>query len=210
MNQHRSLIWLCTLAAMIPAATLLSSCTSTRDAAQPVPIDSNRSGALTDDFDFVDMRQISQSIADDMIATFLGRLSAPPIMMISSIENHTRQYVDTKALTDRIRTEITRSGQAQFINEARRTGLLKNMNLDAASASQDVMASIARQLGARYTITGSLVETDESRPRQTRASQARESYYKLTLRVTDLKTGDVAWTKDRDFTRATSLPLIGW
>mgnify|MGYP001332621102 FL=1 len=173
-------------------------------------VDVNRTTHMKEDFDFVDMRQISQSIADEMIATFLSRPGAPPIMMIPGIENRTSQYVDTKALTDRMRTEVIRSGRAQFVNEARRADLMKEQGYQAANVTPETQVAIGRQLGAKYMITGSLIEMSQRTPRQVRVSKTKENYYKLTLEVTDLETGLISWTTDREFARAATLPLIGW
>ncbi|HMO50357.1 MAG TPA: hypothetical protein PKE26_08195 [Kiritimatiellia bacterium] len=173
-------------------------------------VDVNRTTHMKEDFDFVDMRQISQSIADEMIATFLSRPGDPPIMMIPGIENRTSQYVDTKALTDRMRTEVIRSGRAQFVNEARRADLMKEQGYQAANVTPETQVAIGRQLGAKYMITGSLIEMSQRTPRQVRVSKTKENYYKLTLEVTDLETGLISWTTDREFARAATLPLIGW
>ncbi|MGA1529353.1 MAG: penicillin-binding protein activator LpoB [Kiritimatiellia bacterium] len=173
-------------------------------------LDLDRKPHLKADYDFVDMREISQSIADEMINTFLTRQSEPPIMMIPGIENRTSQYVDTKALTDRMRTEVIRSGKAQFINEARRADLLAEQGYQAANATPETQALIGRQLGAKYMVTGSLIEMSQTGPREVRISKTREKYYKLTLEVTDLETSIIAWTTEREFARGASEPLIGW
>jgi PBP1b-binding outer membrane lipoprotein LpoB len=131
-------------------------------------------------------------------------------MMIPGIENRTSQYMDTKALTDRMRTEVFRSGKAQFINEARREDLLKEQGYQAVNATPETQALIGRQLGAKYMITGSMIEMSQRTPRQVRVSKTKEIYYKLTVEITDLETGLLAWTTEREFARAATEPLIGW
>jgi len=190
------------------SSILTTGCAAFR--ASTSEVDVNRTTHMKEDFDFVDMRQISQSIADEMIAAFLAPQSEPPIMMIPGIENRTSQYVDTKALTDRMRTEVIRSGRAQFINEARRADLLKEQGYQAANVTPETQVAIGRQLGAKYMITGSLMEMSQRTPRQVRVSKTKENYYKLTMEVTDLETGIITWTTEREFARAATLPLIGW
>jgi uncharacterized protein (TIGR02722 family) len=197
-------------AALTIAATamLASGCAAFR--ASTTTVDVNRDTHMKEDFDFVDMRQISQSVADEMIGTFLSEQPEPPIMMIPGIENRTSQYVDTKALTDRLRTEVFRSGKAQFVNETRRADLLNEQGYQAANVTPETQVLIGRQLGAKYMITGSLMEMSQRSPRQVRVSKTKENYYKLTMEVTDLETGLLAWTTEREFARAATLPLIGW
>lgn len=197
------------LAAGLLAATLASSgCAAFR--ASTTEVDVNRTTHMKESYDFVDMRQISQSVADEMITTFLASQATPPIMMIPGIENRTSEYMDTKALTDRIRTEVFRSGKAQFVNESRRADLMNEQGFQAANVTPETQVRIGQQLGAKYMITGSMIEMSQRSPRQARISKTKEKYYKLTVEVTDLETGLLAWTTEREFARAATLPLIGW
>jgi uncharacterized protein (TIGR02722 family) len=196
-------------AALAASLTLLGSgCAAFR--ASTSEIDVNRDTHMKANYDFVDMRKISQSVADEMIGDFLSRFSEAPIMMIPGIENRTSQYMDTKALTDRMRTEVFRSGKAQFINESRREDLLKEQGYQAVNATPETQALIGRQLGAKYMITGSMIEMSQRTPRQVRVSKTKEIYYKLTVEITDLETSLLAWTTEREFARAATEPLIGW
>lgn len=189
-------------------ALLSTGCAMFR--ASTTEVDVNRDTHMKESYDFVDMRQISQSVADEMITTFLAAQASPPIMMIPGIENRTSQYVDTKALTDRMRTEVFKSGKAQFVNEARRADLMNEQGYQAANVTPETQVRIGQQLGAKYMITGSLIEMSQRSPRQARISKTKENYYKLTVEVTDLETGLLAWTTEREFARAATLPLIGW
>ena len=47
-------------------------------------------------------------------------------------------------------------------------------------------------------------------PKQVRISKQKLNYYKLTFEVTDLESGLLAWTTEKEFARQASQPLIGW
>jgi len=189
-------------------AMAVSGCAAFR--ASTTTVDLDRTDHMKADYDFMDMRKISQSVADEMINDFLTKQEKPPIMMIPGIQNRTSQYLDDKALTDRMRTEIFRSGKAQFVNESRRDALMKEQGFQAANATPETQVNIGRQLGAKYMITGSMIEMSQRTPRQVRVSKTKEIYYKLTVEITDLETGLLAWTTEREFARAATEPLIGW
>jgi len=196
-------------AGLFAAASFLSSgCAMFR--ASTSEVDVNRDTHMKANYDFVDMRQISQSVAEEMINDFLSKPSEPPIMMIPGIENRTSAYMDTKALTDRMRTEIFKSGKAQFVNESRRADLLNEQGYQAANVTPETQVIIGQQLGAKYMITGSMIEMSQRTPKQARISKTTEKYYKLTVEITDLETGLLAWTTEREFARAATEPLIGW
>ena len=193
---------------MATAVALSSGCAMFR--AQTTEIDVNRKDHMKANYDFVDMREISQSVADEMINSFLASKEPAPIMIIAGVENRTSQYMDTKGLTDRMRNEIMKSGKAQFINEARRADLLKEQGYQAVNATPETQVAIGKQLGAKFMISGSMMEMEQSSPKQVRISKTNEKYYKLTMEITDLETGLLTWTTEREFARAAREPLIGW
>lgn len=162
-------------------------------------------------YDYSDMKAISQGVVNELLASpFLNNQPQPPIMMIPGVQNRTSRYVDTKSLTDKIRTSLIQSGKAQFVNEARREELLKEQGYQAAHATAESQTAVGRQLGAKYMLTGSLIEMEDVSPKQVRISKQKVNYYKLTIEVTDLESGLIAWTTEKEFAREESQPLIGW
>ncbi len=163
------------------------------------------------DYDASDMRKITTAVVDKMLTSpFLSQQSSPPIMTIAGVENRTREYVDTKNLTDRMRTLLLQSGKMQFVNTARRKDLLNEQGYQAANATIDTMAAIGQQLGAKYMITGSLTQMTQESGKQVRVSKQRLNYYKLTMEITNLESSLILWTTEEEFARNESIPLIGW
>lgn len=163
------------------------------------------------DYDATDMRNITQSVATQIIhSPWLNNQHSPPILVDLGVENRTSEYVDTKNLTDRLRTLLLQSGKVNFVNAARRDELLAEQGYQAATATQATQASIGQQLGAGYMLTGSLTEMAQRTARQVRVSRTEMKYYKLTIELTDLTTGLIVWTTEEEFARAARQPLIGW
>jgi penicillin-binding protein activator len=163
------------------------------------------------DYDFSDMRKVSEGMAGDLLASeFMGKQTEPPVYMIAGVENRTSMYVDTKGLTDRVRTLMFQSGKARFVNEARRADLLKEQGFQAANVTPEQQVALGKQLGAKYMMSGSLMEMESSQLRQVRLAKKEMKYYKLTMEVTDLESGEISWTTEKEFAREASKPLIGW
>ncbi|MFC1454046.1 penicillin-binding protein activator LpoB [Verrucomicrobiota bacterium] len=158
-----------------------------------------------------DLRRLSKDIATEIAkSSFMTNQQGAPIMIIYGVQPRTTTFVDTKALTDRIRTTLTRSGKIQFVNEARRKELMKEQGFQAQSATDDTRTVIGKQLGARYMLTGALVEMRKQTGAQVRVSKTELMYYQLTIDITDLETGIVAWSTQKEFAREKREPLIGW
>lgn len=163
------------------------------------------------DYDASDMRNITGSVVNKILASpFLSQQSSPPVMTIAGVENRTREYVDTKNLTDRMRTLLLQSGKIQFVNTARRQDLLKEQGYQAANASIETQATIGQQMGAKYMLTGSLTMMSQKSGKQVRVSKQNMKYFKLTVEITDLNSSLIIWTTEEEFARKESVPLIGW
>lgn len=179
--------------------------------ASTADVDVEQPKHMSQNYDYTDMRNITESVVNELLASpFLSGQAQPPVMMVAGVQNRTTRYVDTKSLTDRMRTALIQSGKAQFVNEARREELLKEQGYQAAHATPETQAAVGRQLGAKFMVSGSLIEMESESARQVRVSKQKVSYYKLTIEVTDLETSLITWTTEKEFAREASLPLIGW
>jgi penicillin-binding protein activator len=194
---------------LIAGLSLQTGCAAFRAQTSTVNVDT--ADPMSERFAFTDLRDITQSFATELSASpLIAKHDTAPIMMIAGVQNRTSAYLDTKNLTDRLRTLLFQTGAVQFVNEARREDLLREQGYQAAQATPETQAGIGQQLGAKYMISGSLTEMADRSPRQVRVSKTVRRYYKLTLEVTDLETGLLAWTSEREFAREARQPLVGW
>lgn len=158
-----------------------------------------------------DLRKLSQDIADEIAASiFIKDQKDNPIMIIYGVQPRTTTFVDTQALTDSIRTTLTQTSKIRFVNDSRRTELMKEQGYQAANATESTQLAIGKQLGAKYMLTGALVEITKETGRQVRVSKSEMVYYQLTMDITDLETGIIAWSTQKEFAREARKPLIGW
>lgn len=194
---------------LVTSLVCLSGCAAFR--AKITPVDVEEEKHLKSSYDYSDMRDITEAVVKDILTSkFLAKHEKPPVVMIAGVQNRTKEYVDTKALTDRIRTLLFQSGKVQFVNEARRDELLKEQSYQGAQATPETRIAVGKQIGAKYMLSGSFIEMEKTSPRQVRVSKQEINYYKLTIEVADLETGLMIWTIEKEFARAARLPLIGW
>ena len=171
----------------------------------------NKSKPMDAKYDYSDLRTMTDEAADMLLAQgFLQRETAPAIVASLGIENRTTLHIDTRAMEDTLRLKLMNSGKAQFVNTARRDTLLAEQKYHAENATAETRAAIGRQLGAKYMLTGSMVELKKQTGRQVRVSEKEEIYYQLTIEVTDLTTGLIVAAPQVERARKASRPLIGW
>ena len=198
-----------TLWMIVMLSVFSSGCAAFRASTTEIDVDEKKH--FDEKFDYSDMRSITESVADELLASpFLTREDDPPLMMIAGIQNRTSVHVDTKQLTDRMRTMLIRSGRMEFVNAARRDELIAEQGYQAAHATSETQTMVGQQLGAKYMLTGSLVEMKKTSPRQVRISKQKLNYYNLAMEITDLESGVIKWTTEKEFARQASQPLIGW
>jgi len=158
-----------------------------------------------------DLRRLSDELSTEIAnCSLITNQQAAPIMIIYGVQPRTETFVDTQALTDRIRTSLLKTGRMQFVNESRREDLMKEQGFQAQSATDETRTAIGKQLGARYMLTGALVEMRKTTGAQARVSKTELMYYQLTMDITDLETGIVVWSTQKEFARQKREPLIGW
>jgi len=130
-------------------------------------------------------------------------------MVVMGIQNRTASHIDMKSITDTMSTDLMNAG-IRFVNEARRDDLMKEQGFQLANATPETRVQIGKQLGAKYMLTGSLVEIKTESGRQVRVSKQEDIYYQLTVEITDIETGLIVLRKQEDRLRRASKPLIGW
>lgn len=126
------------------------------------------------------------------------------------IQNRSKTHLDTLALEEAITTKLMESGRVRVVNTARRDDLLKEQGYQLANVTPETRVAIGKQLGARYMLTGSVMEIETETGRQVRVSKKEDVFYRLTMEVTDLETGLIVLRKQVDRMRQASKPIIGW
>ncbi len=169
------------------------------------------SDPLSASYDQRDLLSWADQITRDILAhPFPSPHEQDTILVVMGIENRTRTHADMKAISDTIRTRMMERSKVRFVNAARRDDLLKEQGYQLENATPETRSAIGRQLGAKYMLTGSLIEIGQESGREVRASKKEDVYFQLTVEITNLETGLIEVTKQRDRLRRASKPLIGW
>ncbi len=196
--------------ALIAISTLAvgNGCSVFRATVQNEDVDKAAAKPMDTAYDFGDLRTLADAVTSDL--TVSPVLANKPILVVMGIENRTDEHVDTKAITDTIRNRLINEGKASFINESRRDTLLKEQGYQLVNCTPETQTLIGKQLGARYMLTGALVKIKKDTPKQLSLSRQEQVYLQLTVEVTDLQTGLIAWTTQKERVRGASKPVLGW
>jgi uncharacterized protein (TIGR02722 family) len=174
-------------------------------------VDTEKAKPMDAKYDYSDLHQLTDEVSDKiLVQSFLKQVDEAPIVVILGIENRTREHLDTKALTDTLRGKLINSRKMRFVNAARRDDLLREQKYQQGQCTPETQAKLRSQLGAKYMLTGSIVEMGKESGREVRISKKEEIFYQLTVEITDLETGLIVAAPQAERARLESRPIIGW
>ena len=183
----------------IMAATLLvSACVTTS------PIvgnnvqygDSKAVETVTTDFGSTDLQLMAETMTRSMLQSpVITRAKDRPLVTIADIKNKTSEYIDTRSITNTIRTQLLKSGSVRFATDIAdmkaQTDELVRQN-QSGLYKKNAQAKTGKMTGAQYRMEGEITSIVK------RSSDVKDVYYKLSLILTDIEAGTVEWAEEKD------------
>lgn len=132
-----------------------------------------------------------------------------PVLDVEPMKNRTTQHVDMLSLTESVRNQLLRSGLFRFVDRSS-TGTaatdIERINqenqLGLVDASKAVKAG--QQTATDMYLTGTLSEI------KTQSGRVTDQYYKFSMILKDLKTGELVWTDEQEIRKESKKPLINF
>lgn len=137
--------------------------------------------------------------------------SMKPLLMLSSIKNYTDEHIDSKLLTEKLRTILFNSGKVRFTTYAAGSG----QDIDEASADARQLkydpnvkkSTIMKKNSVNaydLSLSGSIIK------QTAKDGRARELSYTFNLTLTDSATGEGVWTCNKEIKRQHTQGVFGW
>jgi uncharacterized protein (TIGR02722 family) len=167
----------------------------------------DRERPLTYKFEADDARQTVEKMVDSMLVfpPLVERCAGSrPVVDVASLKNGTMQHIDTVSLTDSIRTKLIRSGKFRFKDRSTAgtdvTVINEENELGLVDASRAVKAG--QQIATELYLYGNISEIKQT------AGRLIDQYYKITLNMKDLRTGEILWSDEQEIRKEQKRPLI--
>ena len=145
---------------------------------------------LTDKWSESDM----QTAVRELVSSATGHPSIagskrPPIVMVTRLQNKTSEHVDTQSITDMFQVELMRSGKVTFVDKAAREDMAEEYDYQGSGMTErESQKKKGGQVGADFIMNGRLDSIVQE------MGKDKTVYYKLTMNLTNLKTGLIQWT----------------
>lgn len=151
---------------------------------------------VTNEFGSTDLQTIAEAMARSLLQSRPVAQSAnPPLVTVADVKNKTGEYIDTRAITDSIKTQLLKSGAVQFAvdieNMQGQTDELMRQN-QTGLYKKSSAKKIGKMEGAEYRIEGSITSIVK------KTSNMKDVFYKFTLALVNVETGVLAWMDEKE------------
>lgn len=156
--------------------------------------DPNRVELMDDKFNEADMQQMAATIVDAILkCPEITESRGRPTIAVSKVANRTEEYPDLDALTEMIRSNLTKSRKVKFVDRGARAELDEEYEYGASGrVSKETAKKAGKQLGVDYLLTGALATNVQQ------VGNDKLIYYKLNMKLTNLDTSAIDCEEEKE------------
>jgi penicillin-binding protein activator len=111
-----------------------------------------------------------------------------PIVIVDDVENRTDEHIDTKALTEAIRSQLINSRKVRFVDAAKRKKIMEELKFQHSGAvKKDTAKKQGEQIGAAYLLAGGISNIVDTK------GDYKTVTYQVDLTLTSIETSEIEW-----------------
>jgi len=200
------------IAIVTMALSLASGCVSSSSSNTPYRDPTEVRGGGTQ-FTSYDFQQSAIAMVDSMLsnAALERRIreqfdNKTPVVAIMPVANRTHRIFDMQSMEVAIESKLVNSGRFDLVDRKAENMLINEKTHDADNVltSEAGASDFGKHARADYLLTGELNEIRDS------YGKVQESYYKLTMKLLNKKTGKIDWSGEKEIRKVATRPAVGW
>lgn len=165
--------------------------------------------AMTAALEPQDVRRTVEKMVDSMLVDqeFIAEIGGNrPVLDISGIKNRSSMHLDMASITSSIRTKLLRSRRFRFMDKSTAAEDLQMMNDQALNGMTDPTKAVraGQQSAAQMYLYGELTEMRQH------VNGVTDRYYKFTLNLKDLRTGELVWSDEQEIRKQQETSTFGF
>src|SRR3954465_1837689 len=154
---------------------------------------------VTNQFGSTDLRSTARSRGRSMQTAPAIASGNLPIVTVQEVKNKTSEYIDTRAITDSIRSELQKGGKVRFAVDApgmtQQTDEIKRQQSEYYAKEQAVEKG--QMVGAQYRMEGNITSIVKQ------VKDTRDVYYKFNLQLWNIRNGLLEWSDEKEIRKTT-------
>jgi len=160
------------------------------------------------DFGSTDLQIIADKIVNSLIASNCLQADTSvsgqaPLVSITRLRNCTSEHIDTKSITDKIRTSLIKSGKVRFSALDMQQDLADQYDLQNHTASSATRNTYGKQIGSKYILGGDISSIVKH------AGRIKDVYFKVNLQLTNISTAEIEWADEVEIRKDSVKSLFG-
>ncbi len=154
------------------------------------------------DYGSTDLQMIAESMTRSLLQSkAISGSKDAPIVTLADVKNKTSEYIDTRVITDKIRTQLMKSGQVRFavsVTEMQnQTDELKRQN-QSGLYKNSTISKTGNMQGAQYRIEGSIASIVKTN------KDIKDVYYVFNLNLINNESGLLEWADEKEIRKTAS------
>ena len=154
---------------------------------------------VTNEFGSTDLQTIAESMARSMQTAPVIVSGNLPILTVQEVRNRTSEYIDTRAITDSIRSELQKGGKVRFAVDA--PGMTQQVDEIKRQQSEyyarEAAVEKGQMVGAQYRMEGNITSIVKQN------KDTRDVYYKFNLQLWNIRNGLLEWSDEKEIRKTT-------
>ena len=161
------------------------------------------------DFGSTDLQMIAETmvaslLAADKLARDPAEPEKAPLVAVARVVNNTSEHIDTKSITDKIRTSLIKSGKIRFSASEAQGDLQAQYKQQSVFADASTAKAAGKQTGSKYLLRGDITSIVKTQGR------TKDVYYKFTLNLVDVESAVIEWADEQEIRKDSVRKLIAF
>jgi penicillin-binding protein activator len=184
--------------------------------------DPGRVETLNINYGSTDLQSLAAEMVESLIAApALNYLQSPGkdgdmriIMYVGDVENRTTEHIDTQGITDKIQSQLLKSGKFRFVAaDAGQDEIGDQVRFQQGSGRvrEDMMRAFGKQLGADMILYGTMRSIVKRKGSSIESGGARKKdvYYQFVLKAVNIDTAEILWIDEAELRKTSRTGIFG-
>ncbi|MCD6311341.1 MAG: penicillin-binding protein activator LpoB [Elusimicrobia bacterium] len=156
-------------------------------------------------FSDTDLKMMSSYMAESLKNSDVIRSGEKKVLGILHIKNKTSEHINSDGIADKLMVNLLKTGKVKFANRENLKELIEEQRLSAMGVVDESKAKeIGKLFGIDYFLSG-FIESIEKK-----TSRSELTYYRLSLKLTDVETGEIVWADETELKKKSSKHIMDW
>jgi uncharacterized protein (TIGR02722 family) len=161
---------------------------------------------LSDQFNENDLQLIAKKMVSSLlVAPGITQLEGRPTLVIRTFKNSTSEHIDMKSLADKLQVALLKAGRFSFQDVSTRKDVAAEYAYQRSGAVDPAKAQgPGQQVAADYVLTGEISSIVQQ------VGADKTVYYKMTSKLTNVKSGLVEWSDEKELRKKFEKQSVTW